>query len=122
MVFISIVGFAQNIEAQQMLNHADRHYFIENKGQWDDDVLFLCRMGGLDAWITKYGVNYTFYRMEKLSGSDAEGASQMPKGKFGHEERENTMLLGHRVLMKLQNHNPEPQREGRKKNKDTTIT
>ena len=38
---ITIGGFAQNNEAQQMLYNADRHYFIENKGQWHDDVLAL---------------------------------------------------------------------------------
>lgn len=35
--------------------------FIENKGQWNPEVLFLCRLGGMDAWISKDGVNYTFY-------------------------------------------------------------
>ena len=110
---ITIGGFAQNNEAQQMLYNADRHYFIENKGQWHDDVLFLCRMGGLDAWITKYGVNYTFFKIEKTKESTAK--EQMPKGKFDQDEWENTLLLGHRVLMKLQNHNPEPQQAGKQK-------
>ncbi|GIV29931.1 MAG: hypothetical protein KatS3mg028_0997 [Bacteroidia bacterium] len=56
---------AQNEQAQTMLNRSDRCFFIENKGQWHSDVFYLCRMGGLDAWITRYGVNYTFYKFEK---------------------------------------------------------
>ncbi|MCS7028566.1 MAG: hypothetical protein NZ519_07330, partial [Bacteroidia bacterium] len=41
-------GFGQNTEAQSKLAKADRLFFIENKGQWHSDVLYLCRMGGLD--------------------------------------------------------------------------
>jgi hypothetical protein len=54
-----------NEKAANALQKADRLFFIENKGQWHSDVLYLCRMGGLDAWITKYGMNYTFYKVEK---------------------------------------------------------
>ncbi|GAB4204661.1 MAG: SBBP repeat-containing protein [Bacteroidia bacterium] len=104
---------AQNPNAQQALSKADKHFFIENKGQWHSDVLYLCRMGGLDAWITKYGVNYTFYKIEKNPAASAERTNRLPKGKFDHDELENSILLGHRVLMKLQNHNPAPQREGK---------
>ncbi|MCS7075845.1 MAG: hypothetical protein NZ455_04010 [Bacteroidia bacterium] len=50
--------WAKDDKAQSALAKADRLFFIENKGQWHSDVLYLCRMGGLDFWITKYGVNY----------------------------------------------------------------
>ncbi|MFN7013515.1 MAG: hypothetical protein ACK4ON_04490, partial [Bacteroidia bacterium] len=86
-----------------LLNHADRKFFIENRGQWHSDVLYLCRMGGLDAWITKYGVNYTFYKVEKTQNAKKE----KPHGKFDHQDMENT-ILGHRVLYELQNHNTNP--------------
>ena len=52
--------------ADKALNQVDKKYFIENKGQWDSEVLYLCRMGGLDAWITKSGVNYTGQRKYAL--------------------------------------------------------
>jgi hypothetical protein len=83
-----------NLNAEQALQKTDRHFFIENKGQWHPDVLYLTRMGGLDVWITKYGVNYTFYKIEK-STTDRQ-VEHMPR-KFDHE-MENTTLLGHRVL------------------------
>jgi hypothetical protein len=82
--------------------------FIENKGQWHPDVLYLCRLGGLDAWITKWGVNYTFFKLEEKPSSEARKPS--PLEKFGHREVE---LIGHRVLMKLRGCAAHPQREGR---------
>jgi len=84
--------------------------FIENKGQWHSDVLYLCRMGGLDAWITKYGVNYTFYKLEEVSSTERKEHA-LPD-KFKHKDYN---MIGHRVLMKLQNHNPNPAREGKQK-------
>jgi uncharacterized protein (AIM24 family) len=107
--------FAQKIPgsttAEQALQKADKQFFIENKGQWPSDVLYLTRMGRLDVWITKYGVNYTFYKIEK--NPHAKKADIL-LSKFDHD-MEDATLLGHRVLMKLQNHNSRPQREGKQK-------
>ena len=47
-------------EAQQTLNNVDNQFFIENKGQWPAEVLFLTQMGGLNAWITTKGMWYEF--------------------------------------------------------------
>ncbi|MCG3165775.1 MAG: hypothetical protein POELPBGB_01550 [Bacteroidia bacterium] len=41
--------------------------FIENKGQWPEQVLFLTRLNGLDAWITREGIVYDFYRTQSNS-------------------------------------------------------
>jgi hypothetical protein len=82
--------------------------FIENKGQWHPDVLYLCRLGGLDAWITKWGVNYTFFKLEEKLSAQAREPSL--REKFGCREVE---LIGHRVLMKLRGCAAHPQREGR---------
>jgi hypothetical protein len=109
----SVFGTQSNspLTAKQALQKADRQFFIENKGQWHPDVLYLTPMGGLDVWITKYGVNYTFYKIEK--NPKAKKAAHLPS-KFDHE-MEDATLLGHRVLMKLQNHNVNPQPEGQQK-------
>jgi hypothetical protein len=82
--------------------------FIENKGQWHPDVLYLCRLGGLDAWITKWGVNYTFFKLEEKPS--AEAREPFLGEKFGRKQVE---LIGHRVLMKLRGCAAHPQREGR---------
>ena len=122
LLFIATVLLAFEAKGQQntakspdVVNSFDRKFFIENRGQWHSDVLYLCRMGGLDAWITKYGVNYTFFKLEKaqpfspLRKYDEHG--HLPD-KFEHQDYS---LIGHRVLMKLQAHNPEPVREGKQR-------
>jgi hypothetical protein len=98
-------------EQQKQLEKAKSNLvFIENKGQWHSDVLYLCRMGGLDAWITKYGVNYTFYKLEEAAPANKNERS-LPD-KFEHKDYN---MIGHRVLMKLQNYNPNPATESKEK-------
>jgi hypothetical protein len=95
-------------EKQKLQATAGGPAFIENKGQWHPDVLYLCRLGGLDAWITKWGVNYTFFKLEEKPS--AEAREPFLREKFGRREVE---LIGHRVLMKLRGCAAHPQREGR---------
>jgi len=45
---------------------ASGNFFIENKGQWPDEVLFLSSLNGLNTWITKFGVVYDFYKKNDL--------------------------------------------------------
>ncbi|MFN4233475.1 MAG: SBBP repeat-containing protein [Bacteroidia bacterium] len=92
------------------LQKTEKQFFIENKGQWHSDVLYLARLGGLDAWITKYGVNYTFFKLEEIPSNNPQEAF-MPD-KFEHKDYN---LIGHRVLMQLENHNPHPQKQGNQK-------
>jgi hypothetical protein len=109
----SVVGlYARNKtgSSPDIVNRVDKKFFIENKGQWHSDVLYLCRMGGLDAWITRYGVNYTFYKLEEVPSANKNERS-LPD-KFEHKDYN---MIGHRVLMKLQNYNPNPTREGKQK-------
>ncbi|MCS7076492.1 MAG: SBBP repeat-containing protein [Bacteroidia bacterium] len=40
------------------------NFFIENKGQWGENILFLYQGAGLNAWITKEGICYDFYKYE----------------------------------------------------------
>jgi hypothetical protein len=116
-IFTCVLGAASvfatqpssNLKAEEALQKADKQFFIENKGQWHSDVLFLTRMGGLDVWITKYGVNYTFYKIEK--NPNAEKAAHLPS-KF-ENDLDDATLLGHRILLKLQNHNANPLPQGK---------
>lgn len=36
--------------------------FIENKGQWDKQVLFMARCDGYAAWVTQTGITFDYYR------------------------------------------------------------
>src|SRR5215204_5460011 len=46
----------------------NRQYFVENKGQWPGEVLFMTRMSGVDVWITDHGVVYDFNKMREKTG------------------------------------------------------
>jgi hypothetical protein len=109
----TLTGSSRTLSAEQqkqLEKVSSNLVFIENKGQWDSDVLYLCRMGGLDAWITRYGVNYTFYKLEEAVSTERK--EHAISDKFEHKDYN---MIGHRVLMKLQNHNLNPAREGKEK-------
>lgn len=97
-------------QANAMLSKTDRQFFIENKGQWPSEVLYLTRIGGLDAWITKQGVLYDFFQLEEIPNSE-KTTHQLPD-KFEHKDY---MRIGHRVLYELQNTNANLTREGKQK-------
>ncbi len=107
-------GNGNQLQADDLLQKQDQLFFIENKGQWHNDVLYLCRMGSLDAWITKYGVNYTFYKIEKDPAKQSSEENEILNRKF-KSEQENEIMLGHRVVLQYENHNPNPAGEGSQK-------
>ena len=58
--------------------------FVENRGQWPDDVLYLARLGGADVWVTRDGLVYDFYRIERADGprmdhAEAAGRDRRPR-------------------------------------------
>ena len=63
---VSIHGQANNLntDAKQKLNNLNQQYFIENKGQWPNEVLYLTQMRGLNTWITTKGIQLEFYKKE----------------------------------------------------------
>lgn len=106
----------QNTKAQSALQKSDHLFFIENKGQWPNEVLFLTRIGRLDAWITRHGVVYDFYKMKQRSqtGTDINDANHFAQNqKFELKEKER---FGQVVNITLQNANASPRWEGSEKN------
>ncbi|MCS7028875.1 MAG: SBBP repeat-containing protein [Bacteroidia bacterium] len=108
--FGCILAIGQNASMQNHLAQSDRLFFIENKGQWHPDVLYLCRMGGLDAWVTKYGMNYTFYKVESRRENSP---FRIHSNKLLRKHKPENEIIGHRVLLELKNYNPNSLREGK---------
>ncbi|MFN8359274.1 MAG: SBBP repeat-containing protein [Candidatus Kapaibacterium sp.] len=46
---------------QQPLVHVPK-VFIQNKGQWQSNVRYLAKTGGMNTWVTSSGIRYDFYR------------------------------------------------------------
>jgi hypothetical protein len=83
----TLTGSSKTLSAEQQKQFEKAKsnlVFIENKGQWHSDVLYLCRMGGLDAWITRYGVNYTFYKLEEAVSTERK--EHAISDKFEHKD------------------------------------
>jgi len=92
------------------LNHNPKNknnFFIENKGQWNDDVLFLAHMVELNVWITKKGVIYDYYKIENGFSHD-ELNDQNPYRNFKNDLYKKT-LSGHRVRITFLNANNHPE-------------
>jgi hypothetical protein len=95
--FVNI--FAQNKEAYTALQKTDKQFFIENKGQWDAEILYMTSFAGLNAFITKKGIVYDFYELKEVkdakkmvSSSTSNEAEPPEMEKYGHMIRIN--LLG----------------------------
>jgi hypothetical protein len=60
--------------------------FVQNNGQWNDNVLFRTSCGNATLWITKEGVVYQFARQVGQNRSDS------PAGEVGKESIEQMVL------------------------------
>lgn len=100
---------ATSNNAQQALTTIDHRFFIENKGQWPSEVLYLTQMGGLNTWITTKGMMYEFYKTEEINDASTPGA--IP-GKFEQKEYKR---WGHRVGYKLIGNNAVVNTESKQK-------
>lgn len=104
--------YAQEAIANAALFKLARGFFIENKGEWHSDVLYLYRGPGFDAWITRYGLNLTLIKCEKPT---LPLSPTLPSWERERIERQHSVLLGCRLLLELEGANPQSLHEGREK-------
>ena len=101
-----------NLDAQQTLSKTDKHFFIENKGQWPSEVLYLAQLGGLNTWITKNGMLYEFYKTEEINPSEIDEKTSSLVDKF---EQKDYKRWGQRVAYTLIGNNTEVNTQGKQK-------
>jgi len=67
LVIVWSVALGNSVDQNEIVDKPiDREgVFVENKGQWDKEVRFLTKTGGMKAWITDRGIVFDFYRMER---------------------------------------------------------
>lgn len=66
--FIALLSLSLHVQA------GTSPLFIENKGQWDKQVLFMARCNGYAAWITQKGITFDYYR--RMDNGAAQNAKQ----------------------------------------------
>ncbi len=86
-IILSATAFAGSPTMGPTNNKSE--FFIENKGQWDSEVLYLARIGGMHYWITKSGVVYDVFKMEInhqefLENGEPNPEFGQPKNQWGH--------------------------------------
>ncbi|MBK8145211.1 MAG: SBBP repeat-containing protein [Bacteroidetes bacterium] len=91
------------------LQKADKQFFIENKGQWPFEVLYLTQSPGLNTWITRKGMWFEYYKIEEI-----EPLGSKSNEKFSRLEKFETVETrrsGHRVGYTLVGNNQNVQTE-----------
>ncbi|MEN3040989.1 MAG: SBBP repeat-containing protein [Bacteroidia bacterium] len=66
-------------------------FFIQNKGQWAEEVLYVHHQAGLVAWITREGVVYDFYQL--IPYESKEGPEVMMQSRPSHAYRRTGHVL-----------------------------
>jgi len=83
-------------------SHAQNHstsYFIENQGQWPEQVIAVARLKGVDAWITSNGVTYDFYQIQSFYlPEDSLTPTKFKKTQYQRK--------GHVIALEFQNASP----------------
>ncbi|MBN2572812.1 MAG: SBBP repeat-containing protein [Ignavibacteriales bacterium] len=74
---ISNFIYSQYSEPTKELNKVDKTFFIENKGQWPEEVRYLANIKGMQTWITDFGVVYDFYSLE-IDKTNKENSDKFP--------------------------------------------
>ena len=93
-----------NSQTSDFLNQANRSCFIQNKGQWDKSVLYLAKSNGMNAWITKNGVVYDYYKINRVNDSVSTLKQHKDNIKLDHKKQEmQSTVSGHVVNMTFEN-------------------
>ena len=58
------ISFCFAESQKDLIKQNQKNFFIENKGQWPEEVKFLAKINGMNAWVTKSGITYDFYKIE----------------------------------------------------------
>ncbi|MDW8134296.1 MAG: SBBP repeat-containing protein [Bacteroidia bacterium] len=112
MLIAASLGWAQEASMKKPVIGVDRALFIENKGQWHSDVLYLHQSSGLQVWITSWGLNITFWEMKKPF---LPISPELPFWQQQEIQRKNSIILGHRVLVEHEGTNLRPSVEAKGK-------
>ncbi|MEI6090665.1 MAG: SBBP repeat-containing protein [bacterium] len=80
-----------------------QNYFIENKGQWTDEVLFKNQSAGNTTWITKSSVVFDYAQYSEISENEFSATGQVIKMEFLNSNL-NTEYSGKKKLSAYHNY------------------
>lgn len=80
-----MLAFALPVQAQT-------NGFVENQGQWPEEVLFLARLPGQNVWVTREVLVYDFYEVEEKP-HERENGPMFARGDLEREVRGHVVEL-----------------------------
>jgi len=84
-VFLAIcLSFNSYCQLTQTANKTQHINFIENKGQWPQDVRFLAKFNGLSLWITSDAILFDFFISEKIEINSGKANATFLEYNKGH--------------------------------------
>jgi gliding motility-associated-like protein len=93
---MTLTSFCQNT-GQYSEASAKQSCFIENKGQWDQNILFMARNSGINVWITREKLVFDFYTIKMIPKPDGF------KLRSSKDPVDSPVINGHVVSMKILN-------------------
>ena len=87
----------------QTQSNANAPTFIENKGQWPEEVLYLANLSGMNAWITTTGVTYDHFTVTRQN--NPQEFRFLPPHERREKEGDGISIQGHVVRMTMLNVN-----------------
>ena len=111
-VLVMLSSTAIMADNQPATNTKNSTFFIENNGQWPDEVLFLARLHGLNAWVTKTGVTYDHFKLSQIETS--QNITYLSPREKKEAKRNNYFIQGHVVKFSFFHVNENPFAKGDK--------
>ncbi|MCS6895762.1 MAG: SBBP repeat-containing protein [Bacteroidia bacterium] len=70
-------------------------FFIQNKGQWTDEVMYMHHQPGLAAWITREGVVYDFYQLIPNASDNVSEMSELRRSRRAYRRVGHVLRVYH---------------------------
>ena len=86
-------------KSEDFIKESKTNFFIENKGQWAPEVKYLAKTGGMNAWITDYGIVYDFYKIEYNERLNIDSLCTAEPRDWMEKRNENARRRGHVIKM-----------------------
>jgi hypothetical protein len=85
LIIICLITSNMDVVCEKDELHSSPYSFILNKGQWNNQALFLSKLNGLDVWTTEYGILFNFYKIIDETPTDLISIRKLSSKLFKYE-------------------------------------
>jgi hypothetical protein len=95
---LQVIAFNTIAQQREISKALNQPVFIENKGQWDSQAMYLYKRQGLDFWVTNTGFVCDYYQNNQIESDFAT--------KHGKPKTQSYQRIGQVVSIELMNSKP----------------